>query len=373
MRSPRHIRTWLTLILFFLSTRSACALGETLNKVMLVEMSRAMMASTVAAISGRTDQVTSCRPASTPCGAHGPLRQSSTFADLEHQSLEGDHGLARWEGEVQSGHLGADTRLHEKLMAGLAISWSRSTITSTATDRTAGEYVGNLTSLHPYVGWTGPRGFGLWATAGYSWGDTELEKATLESQSSALKRWSIAVGGNRALFTFDRWTKGGATTGNIRVDFWLARTLTDEEKTYLLRGNQWVSVHRIRTTLQLAHEHPLASGGMFMPTVEVSGRYDHGTGLTTGSGIETAVALRYFNPLSGFTVESRARALHLHTGDVGDWGLNVLIRKDPGAAGRGLSLKLMPSLRGFLRRTEEPWSSLRRSQADHIATARGQC
>ena len=47
------------------------------------------------------------------------------------------------------------------------------------------------------------------------------------------------------------------------------------------------------------------------------------------------------NPAS--TAEGRARSLLVHSGDYEEWGVSGLVRIDPGASGRGLSVSAQPA------------------------------
>ena len=53
--------------------------------------------------------------------------------------------------------------------------------------------------------------------------------------------------------------------------------------------------------------------------------------------------MRYHDPASGLTVEGRGRTLLAHGGNYEEWGIGGLIRIDPGAEGRGMSLSLVPA------------------------------
>ena len=91
--------------------------------------------------------------------------------------------------------------------------------------------------------------------------------------------------------------------------------------------------------------------------MEIGLRSDGGDG-ETGTGLEVGGALSYRNAVSGLTLEVRARTLTAHSGDTEEWGVGGMIRKEPGgAAGRGLSLTLAPTLGIVDGGVEKLWSA----------------
>ena len=88
----------------------------------------------------------------------------------DYRCLDGEDGAVNWDGALVSAHLGVDARLGADLLAGVAVSRSRIDLDYTNTGD--GDYESDLTSVHPYLGWTAGR-LDLWATAGYGvWAPT---------------------------------------------------------------------------------------------------------------------------------------------------------------------------------------------------------
>ncbi len=353
---------------------------NTAVKTMLPQVMRAMTASTVDAVSGRIQQATSdAAPAKgfTLGGASkfsdvlltnaralqngtfglGRLLAGSSFTlPLNARGARGLLGnLAFWgggdyrkfsggkpetmdyDGNVLSANLGVDTRLSEDLLAGLSLAWARGTVDYSASGA-KGESETTVTSVNPYVGWQSPGGMNLWATAGYGWGEVEIDDSW-GTQASDLTQRMVAAGVNGLLMSSDEAIGGGTTS--LRVKGETAFSWADIEGSGTLEETT-LSASRQRLMLEGAHERKLDSGATFTPSVEVGMRYDGGDG-DTGGSVETGGGLRFADTASGLTVEGRARTLFAHSGDYKEWGLSGLVRLDPGEADLGFAVSLQPA------------------------------
>ena len=93
----------------------------------------------------------------------------AVWGNGDYRSLSGGAGNIDWEGQIVSGHLGTDVLLKRNLLAGLSLSHSRGTLDYTeriGVGPRQGDHETTLTSLNPYVGWMLESGVGLWAMAG---------------------------------------------------------------------------------------------------------------------------------------------------------------------------------------------------------------
>jgi len=97
----------------------------------------------------------------------------------------------------------------------------------------------------------------------------------------------------------------------------------------------------------------LGAGGTLTPSLEVGVRHDGGDA-ETGMGLEVGAGLRYAG--AGITVEGTLRTLlaHEETG-YEEWEASGLLRIEPRASGRGLSLTLAPVFSGAAGAGERPW------------------
>ena len=362
----------------------AVARQNTVVKSVLPQVMRAMTASTVDAVSGRVQQASSGMPpakgfslggASTLSDAlltHGRalekgsfdlnrlLRGSSFVLPLNAVGTGGSGlfgNLTFWgsgdyrnfsggseqsvdyDGNVVSANFGIDTRVSDDLLAGVSVGWARGTVDYTASSTITGEVATNVTSVNPYVGWQSSGGTNLWATAGYGWGEVEVDDESAATQASDLTHKVVAAGVSGPLVSSDKLIGGGTTS--LRLKGETAFTWADIDGSGNLES-MGLEASRQRLMLEGSHVRKLDSGGTLTPSVEVGMRYDGGDG-ETGSSIETGGGVLYADSASGLTLEGRARTVLAHSGDYEEWGVSGLLRLDPGAQGLGFSVSLRPS------------------------------
>ena len=278
------------------------------------------------------------------------LTSLTLWGSGDYRSLGGKSQEIDWNGDLFTAHLGADARLRNDLLAGLAVSWSRADLgyNVTGLNPRRGDYEVALTTVHPYVGWTllGGR-LDVWATAGYGWGKLEVTGSTTSGQASSdVTTQTFGAGGSGQLL------KRGGTT--LRLKGEALHTSMDVDESDDIEAIM-VESRRTRLSLEASHTHTLAGGGQLVPTVEVGMRNDAGDG-RTGTGAELGGGLRYTDSARGLTVESRGRVLVGHTGDYHDWGLSGAVKFATGSGGRGFSLSLQPSWGSTGSRAAQVWS-----------------
>ena len=383
------------------------------NQTVLPEVLRAMSASGLGAVTGRIEQAVS---GALPAGGFNLAGQSSLYQalqanaraiedgtlDLERALADlsfvmplnaaetggrgapgsltlwgtgdyrnvsgGKDGAVEWNGEVLSVHLGSDARLREDLVAGLLVSWSRSAFDYT--DHTdpegiSGTQESRLTSLNPYVGWQTPIGMSLWGTLGVGWGKVEIDDEEADPVSSGMTRRLAAAGASGRVFSSTDLIAGGTTRLTLRGQGSFARL--EVEGAGLIEPLT-VDVNRVRVALEGSHARTLAAGGTFTPAVELGLRHDGGGG-ETGGGVEFGGSLRYHNPASGLTMAARGWTLIVHGGDYEEWGISGLLRLDPGAASRGISLSMVPAWGETQSSLQRRWENSSTRMADGGAGA----
>ena len=100
---------------------------------------------------------------------------------------------------------------------------------------------------------------------------------------------------------------------------------------------------RLRAVLDGSRTFLLADGGTLTPSVTLGLRQDAGDA-ETGSGMELGAGVGYADPARGFDIALRVHGLAGHAdAGYGEWGVSGSVRLAPGAAGRGLSMSLVPS------------------------------
>ena len=156
--------------------------------------------------------------------------------------------------------------------------------------------------------------------------------------TSALRLLTGALGGSGRLLSADGLIAGGTTLVRLKGEGVLTRVEVEGngpiERLKLDTG-------RLRGALEGSHEQRFRWGRL-TPTLEVAVRHDHGDG-AQGAGLELSGELRYAYPEFGLTVAGHGRLLATHHDGYEEWGVGGLIRIDPGADRRGLSLSVAPS------------------------------
>ena len=369
---------------FYLSSPEVVAARQNnAVKAVLPQVMRAMTASTVDAVSGRIRQATTGTPpakgfrlggASTLADAllangralgngtfdlsrlltnssftlplnaagtsgGGPLGNLTLWGSGDYRNFAGGNSnTMTYDGDVVSANLGVDTKLSADLLAGVSVAWARGAVDYSASGAT-GESTTTLTSINPYVGWQAPSGLNLWGTAGYGWGEVEIDDPAATAQASDLTQQMVAAGVSGPLATSDQVIPGGTTS--LRLKGETAFTWAEIEGAGTLQSVN-LNAGRQRLMFEGVHAHKLASGATLTPSVELGMRYDGGDG-DTGHSLEIGGGLRYADPATGLTVEGRARTVPIHSGAYREWGVSGLVRLDPGAAGLGLALSVQPA------------------------------
>ena len=264
----------------------------------------------------------------------------------DYRKLSGDEDSGvEWDGNVFSFHLGMDAPIPGRtdLLAGLSVSRSLGSfdyIDRTDPVEVEGSYRSSMTGVHPYVNWSLPQeGVNLWATAGYGWGEIEIDDDIGGLTSSDTTMQTGALGASVRFFSSDEWIKDGTTTLKLKGESSLAQVEVE--------GNDRIEpltsdVQRLRLSVEGSHERSLAQGARLTPSLELGMRHDSGDGIT-GTGMELGGALRYVYPPTGLTLEGHSRVLVAHEADLEDWGIGGLIRIDPGTYKEGLSVSVAPA------------------------------
>ena len=279
-----------------------------------------------------------------PLGASGAPQQVSgdsrtaTWGAAEYRHLgEPGAGVVDWSGSMVSAHVGADVRIAADILAGVAASHSQGTFDFT--DKTGaapvtGTYGTAMTSVNPYVGWfPGGRGSAAWATAGFGWGDVEIEDEREALRTSPARMMSGAAGGSYQLF--------GSGIGGVRfkAEGWVGRVMVDGGARI---DSVTLDMRRARMVLEWKQGYRSGDGNEIAMLLEGGMRYDNGDGVN-GAGMELGGGLRYTHARIGLTAEGRGRVLVSGRAGYEEWGFGGMIRIDPATRGQGLQVRLTPS------------------------------
>ena len=257
----------------------------------------------------------------------------------DYRGLSGKGGgLVDWDGRLLSGHLGADYRFGRDLLAGVATSWSSGSFDYTGrgegSARVSGDYSSRMNSFHPYLGLSVSERLGLWAVGGWGFGEIKIDDGEItDRQKASTRLGTLATGADFALLD------GGASALSLRGEAWISRVK--------IKGNGdrveelSVRTNRLRAALEGSHALYLGSGSSLVPSLEIAMRHDGGDG-ETGVGGELGGGISLVSSM-GLAVEARVRGLLFHQGDAKEWGVGGSVRYDPGGDERGLSMSVIPT------------------------------
>ena len=257
----------------------------------------------------------------------------TVWGQIDQQAFGGERSpAARYDGHLQTAYVGADARLSERWLAGVAVARSRGDGDWTFGAST-GRLTTSLTSVQPYLRWS-DGGTTIWATAGGGSGTAENERLRYGLQEdSALGLRLGLVEVRRRLATV-----GGGVELQLRGDASWAR-LTTAAGDELIDALE-VDVHQLRVGIDVSRPVRTAGGTLVEPFGEVHARRDGGAG-QTGAGLEVAGGLRVARGV--FRVEGMGRLLALHAADgYQEHGGAVTLSVGDGARQPGLTLSLSP-------------------------------
>ena len=245
-----------------------------------------------------------------------------------------------WSGELWSLHLGSDVRVLPELVAGVTVTLAEGTFSE--------DYATRMAAVHPYAGWWLPGGaLGLWATAGYGWGEVEQELRTREA-----RLLTGAVGGSGRLLATEELTRGGRTELRLKGEGTLARLEVESADGRVTPGLE-LDTRRLRMIIVGSHAQRL-DWGHLTPVLELGLRYDEGDA-AQGVGLELGAELNYGYPAWGLTLAGHGRLLATHRSPYEEWGAGALLRLELGAERRGLTLSVAPSLGRATSGSQELW------------------
>jgi len=270
-------------------------------------------------------------------------------AGSESQGAAGGSQV-QFDGGLFSAHAGADMRLSDNLLAGLAVS--RSSGAYDWTDMTggrnvAGTYEARLTSITPYAAWTPGGRASVWTAASYGRGNVEIDDDLAGTRESKTTLRTGAAGVTGRLLG----NRSGAL--NVRAEGWaswmdLAEADGIDAMDFQLR--------RVRAVLEWTQLNRFEGGHEAGLLVSGGARYELNEGVDDVNGMEVGGGLRYASPARRLRMQGQGRLLLATGSDYEEWGIGATVQIDPGANG-GLSLRLNPSYGRAESGVEALWSS----------------
>ena len=282
----------------------------------------------------------------------GGVGQLSTWGAGEYHHM-GEPGATTldWSGNMISAHVGADTRVASDILAGVAASYSSGTFDFT--DKTGaapveGTYATAMTSVNPYVAWfQGERGNAAWGTAGFGWGDIEIEDEREDLRTSPARMMTGAAGGSYQLL------ESGFGGVRVKAEGWAGRVMVDGGERI---DSVTLDMQRAKLALEWMQGYRTSGGNEVAIALEGGMRYDNGDGIN-GASAEVGGGLRYSNARLGLTAEGRGRLLISARDSYEEWGFGGMIQLDPGARGEGLQVRVAPSYGDAASGVNQLWES----------------
>ncbi len=254
--------------------------------------------------------------------------------------FEGGRQGASQDGSLVSGWLGVDTRTGDGLLAGAALSRSR-TETDWRSAADAGKVETSLDSVYGYMQQRLAQNRSLYGAIGIGRGEMERSSDSQNGVTSADLEMLLALAGGS-------WpvarTDGLALS--VTGDAGWARMETDDDGSGSVIAGLDVEIWRLRAGLEAVHEGVMLadaeSGHRLTPRFSLAFLKDGGDG-QTGTGLEAAVRLAIASPDSRIGMDLSGNWLVLHSDDRRrEWGAGLQATLRPDVGGRGLSLSLGP-------------------------------
>ena len=280
----------------------------------------------------------------------------------DYRSLSGGGGgTADWNGWLVSGHLGADYRFGRSFLAGVATSWSQGSFDYAGRGEGSARVRGDYSSrMNSFHPYLGlSLSERLALWAAGGWGFGEIRID--DGEIPARQKASTRLG-TLATGADLALLGGGASALSLRGEAWISRVKV-EGNGDRVEGLS-VRTNRLRAALEGSHALSLGSGSL-VPSLEFAMRRDGGDG-ETGVGGELGGGISLVSSM-GLAVEARGRGLLFHQGDAKEWGVGGSVRYDPGGDGRGLSMSVLPSWGNSASGVQGIWAS--EGPADLGATA----
>ncbi len=250
------------------------------------------------------------------------------------QRFEGKSGEDSWDGSVKSAVLGFDTRTNGNLLAGLAVSSSRSKM-DLVTEEVGSRVETSLTAAWPYMQMALPSGTGtVQVVLGIGSGDAEHQSEDGDAESAGLSMTAASIGARWAV------AQQGQMALSVPVKAEVVQLKTDGDGTTAISGLS-IKSWRASGGVEAAHSGvSLDSSWVLTPRGSVSFRWDGGDGVT-GKGIEVGGGFSLHAPDSRVSLNASGRWLATHSdSNQKEWGASVGVQIAPDARGHGWSASL---------------------------------
>ncbi len=249
-----------------------------------------------------------------------------------YRSLSGRYqDTASWSGDITAGQLGIDMRAGD-WVAGVSSAWteSRADYRGMLNGTLDGDVRLDLTSIHPYAGWTGNK-LAFWGTVGGGSGTWENNRDDGILAASDVDYEMGAMGWRLSPGACDKCPKGFSL--HLKGDF--SSSTLDLDET-VRTPDMSLTGERTRFLLEMQWDRGVREGGgKVVTTLEGGARHDGGEG-NNGVGMEVGGAIRYRHA-RGLLFEGRVSGVFAHSSGYDDWGVSGRLEMPPRQDGTGMS------------------------------------
>ncbi len=353
-----HLSTTVTATIILQDDDASTQRIADVNEGLLPDLTRAMISSSVGAVSARfqsnqrasskfTDNLSHVAMRFQNHHANRPLAQHSLASQLMHMRLatsikdkisiwsyadyrmlsgDGNDFSVDYDGGLTGIHAGVDLALN-RFLVGLAVSQFFGDVDFEHLGRSLqssaeGLYKLNTLTFNPYASWAWGSGSKVWTMLSLGSGNAEVTdpETTPEEANTTLN--AFAAGVDLRLFTAP---SGFTLTGSGAL--WGGLSSLDQNISRIRELD--VGVYRFQVSVEGAYAMDLHNLGTLEPFIETGLRGDGGDGLT-GAGIEMGGGTRLDLNSVGLQIQVQGHVLALHGADVSEWGIGGSVRYAPG-------------------------------------------
>ena len=267
--------------------------------------------------------------------ADGAPAQFAIWGQGALASFSGAEDSLSLDGDVSTALLGAEWSA-ARWLAGAALSHSWGSGGYAEDNTVAGGDISSsiLTGIFPYGRYRLTPRLGIWAVAGYGWGDLTLKPDGDDADYSPGTTMTMGAVGVDGLL-LDGGAEGLSLT--TTADALLVQT-TSEAVANLASSDAHIS--RLRLGLEATRPVPLANGASLLPSLELGIRQDRGDA-ETGFGMELGAGLAWTDPERGISADLKGRTLLTHTEEeFREQSLAVSFAWEPNPSNRGPSFSV---------------------------------
>ena len=248
-------------------------------------------------------------------------------------SFRGEEEDLSLDGSVTTLLLGADWG-GQRWQAGAALSQSWGNGSYEGDNSSEGEITSTVTGLFPYGRYALTPRLGLWAVAGYGWGQLSLSPDGPGDDATPSTTMTMAALGMDGLL-FDGGNEGITLSSTADV---LTLKTTSEEVDGLESSEG--SLSRLRLGIEAVRPFPLSNGASLLPSLALGIRQDSGDA-ESGFGLDLGAGILWSDPERGISSALRGHTLLAHgEEDFQEQGLALSFSWAPNPSNRGPSLSL---------------------------------